>query len=237
MPLNYNKLFRQMGIVAVGGSLLLGSAGCSWFGTKESSKSKSAITKKVEKGKPEEKKENLNKKDFENITENAIQSKDKDIAYVLDELDKSKVTLKEKSIASNLQNGDETTSRVLTLYDKETSDKTIHDTAKDNVIAVITDGNPQVTVKGDQFAFGDQNTDLSLASIVDVVPIEPEKPKPPVDPATDLGGTKPPVKPPTDPGDTKPPVDPPTDPGDTKPPVDPATDPGGTKPPVDPPTD
>ncbi|PHE84595.1 hypothetical protein COF78_29690, partial [Bacillus pseudomycoides] len=194
MPLNYNKLFRQMGIVVVGGSLLLGSAGCSWFGSKETAKSKSAITKKVDKNKPDEKKENLNKKDFETITENAIQGQDKDVAYVL-EIDEKKVNYKDKTIASNVQNGDETTSRVLALFDKETSDKTIYDTSKDNVVAAITDGNPQVTVKGDQFAFGDQNTDLSLASIVDVAPAE----KPPVDPPTDPDKPKPPVDPPTDP--------------------------------------
>lgn len=46
MPLNYHKFFKQMGIVAVGGSLLLGSAGCSWFGSQETAKSKPAITKK-----------------------------------------------------------------------------------------------------------------------------------------------------------------------------------------------
>ncbi|WP_257131412.1 hemagglutinin [Bacillus pseudomycoides] len=210
MPLNYQKFFRQMGIVAVGGSLLLGSAGCSWFGSKETAKSKPAITKKADKNKPEEKKEDINKKDFETITENAIKSQDKDVAYVLD-IDKNKVNYKDKTIASNLQNGDETTSRVLALFDKETSDKTIHDTTKDNVVAFITDGGPQVTVKGDQFAFGDQNTDLSLASIVDVAstekqpdaivepPTEPEKPKPPVDPPTDPDKPKPPVEPPTDP--------------------------------------
>ncbi|PEI89818.1 hemagglutinin [Bacillus pseudomycoides] len=199
MPLNYNKLFRQMGIVAVGGSLLLGSAGCSWFGSKETAKSKSAITKKVDKSKPDEKKENLNKKDFETITENAIQGQDKDIAYVL-EIDEKKVNYKDKTIVSNVQNGDETTSRVLALFDKETSDKTIHDTTKDNVVAAITDGNPQVTVKGDQFAFGDQNTGLSLASIVDVAPTEPDKPKPPVEPPTDPDKPKPPVELPGDPG-------------------------------------
>ncbi|PDX97103.1 hypothetical protein COO07_29560, partial [Bacillus pseudomycoides] len=193
MPLNYQKFFRQMGIVAVGGSLLLGSAGCSWFGSKETAKSKPAITKKADKSKTEEKKEDLNKKDLEAITENAIQSQNKDVAYVLD-IDKNKVNYKDKTIASNLQNGDETTTRVLALFDKETSDRTIHDTTKDNVVATITDGNPQVTVKGDQFAFGNQNTDLSLTSIVDVAstekqpdaivepPTEPEKPKPPVDP-------------------------------------------------------
>ncbi|WP_179865806.1 hemagglutinin, partial [Bacillus pseudomycoides] len=202
MPLNYQKFFRQMGIVAVGGSLLLGSAGCSWFGSKETAKSKPAITKKADKSKTEEKKEDLNKKDLEAITENAIQSQNKDVAYVLD-IDKNKVNYKDKTIASNLQNGDETTTRVLALFDKETSDKTIHDTTKDNVVATITDGNPQVTVKGDQFAFGNQNTDLSLASTVDVAPTEGgDKPKPPVDPPTD-GGDKP-----------KPPVDPPTDGGD-----------------------
>ncbi|PHC69960.1 hemagglutinin [Bacillus pseudomycoides] len=210
MPLNYQKFFRQMGIVAVGGSLLLGSAGCSWLGSKETAKSKPAITKKVDKNKPEEKKEDINKKDFETMTENAIQSQDKDVAYVLD-IDKNKVNYKDKTIASNLQNGDETNSRVLALFDKETSDKTIHDTTKDNVVAVITDGGPQVTVKGDQFAFGDQNTDLSLASIVDVAPTEkqpdaivepptePEKPKPPVDPPTNPDKPKPSVEPPTDP--------------------------------------
>ncbi|PEM79727.1 hypothetical protein COF63_16360, partial [Bacillus pseudomycoides] len=193
MPLNYNKLFRQMGIVAVGGSLLLGSAGCSWFGSKETAKSKSAITKKVDKSKTDEKKDNLNKKDFEAITENAIQ--DKDVAYVL-EIDEKKVNYKDKTITSNVQNGDETTSRVLALFDKETSDKTIHDTSKDNVVAAITDGNPQVTVKGDQFAFGDQNTDLSLASIVDVDPTE-KKPDAIVEPPTDPDKPKPPVDPPT----------------------------------------
>ncbi|PEE06094.1 hypothetical protein CON86_11550, partial [Bacillus pseudomycoides] len=202
MPLNYNKLFRQMGIVAVGGSLLLGSAGCSWFGSKETAKSKSAITKKVDKSKTDEKKDNLNKKDFEAITENAIQ--DKDVAYVL-EIDEKKVNYKDKTITSNVQNGDETTSRVLALFDKETSDKTIHDTSKDNVVAAITDGNPQVTVKGDQFAFGDQNTDLSLASIVDVDPTE-KKPDAIVEPPTDPDKPKPPVDPPTDPDKPKPPV-------------------------------
>lgn len=212
MPLNYHKFFKQMGIVAVGGSLLLGSAGCSWFGSQETAKSKPTITKKADKSKPEEKKEDLNKKDFEAITENAVQSQDKDVAYVLD-IDKNKVNYKDKTIASNLQNEDETTSRVLALFDKETSDKTIHDTTKDNVVAVITDGNPQVTVKGDQFAFGDQNTDLSLASAVDVAPTE-KKPDVIVEPPTDPGDTKPPVEPPTDPGDTKPPVEPPTDGGD-----------------------
>ncbi|WP_179865723.1 hemagglutinin, partial [Bacillus pseudomycoides] len=219
MPLNYQKFFRQMGIVAVGGSLLLGSAGCSWFGSKETAKSKPAITKKSDKNKPEEKKEDINKKDFETITENAIKSQDKDVAYVLD-IDKNKVNYKDKTIASNLQNGDETTTRVLALFDKETSDKTIHDTTKDNVVATITDGNPQVTVKGDQFAFGNQNTDLSLASTVDVVLTDGgDKPKPPVDPPTDGGDKpKPPVDPPTDGGDKpKPPVDPPTDPDKPKP--------------------
>ncbi|MGH1145042.1 hemagglutinin, partial [Bacillus pseudomycoides] len=235
MPLNYQKFFRQMGIVAVGGSLLLGSAGCSWFGSKETAKSKSAITKKADKSKTEEKKEDLNKKDLEAITENAIQSQDKDVAYVLD-IDKNKVNYKDKTIASNLQNGDETTSRVLALFDNETSDKTIHDTAKDNVVAVITDGGPQVTVKGDQFAFGDQNTDLSLASIVDVAPTE-KQPDAIVEPPTEPEKPKPPVDPPMDPDKPKPPVDPPTDPEKPKPPVDPPTDPDKPKPPVDPPTD
>ncbi|PGE88237.1 hemagglutinin, partial [Bacillus pseudomycoides] len=219
-----------MGIVAVGGSLLLGSAGCSWFGSKETAKSKSAITKKVDKSKPDEKKENLNKKDFETITENAIQGQDKDIAYVL-EIDEKKVNYKDKTIASNVQNGDETTSRVLALFDKETSDKTIHDTTKDNVVAAVTDGNPQVTVKGDQ------NTGLSLASIVDVAPTEPDKPKSPVEPPTEPDKPKPPVEPPVDPDKPKPPVEPPTDPDKPKPPVDPPVDPDKPKPPVDPPTD
>ncbi|MEC5307950.1 hypothetical protein [Bacillus thuringiensis] len=155
MPLNYENLYKKMGIVFLGGSLILSTTGCSWFGSKESSKSKTAITKKVDKNKPEEKKENLNKQDFEAITENAIQSKDNEVAYVLEELDKSKINFKEKSIVSNLQNGDETTSRVLALFDKETTDKSIQDTAKDNVIAAITENKPQVTVNGDHFAFGD----------------------------------------------------------------------------------
>ncbi|MEM5662980.1 hypothetical protein AAHB94_00195 [Bacillus toyonensis] len=46
-----------MGIVFLGGSLILSTTGCSWFGSKESSKSKTAITKKVDKNKPDEKKE------------------------------------------------------------------------------------------------------------------------------------------------------------------------------------
>ncbi|PGY00694.1 hemagglutinin, partial [Bacillus cereus] len=183
MPLNYHKFFKQMGIVAVGGSLLLGSAGCSWFGSQETTKSKPAITKKADKNKPEEKKEDINRKDFETMTENAIKSQDKDVAYVLD-IDKNKVNYKDKAIVSNLQNGDETTSRALALFDRETSDETIHDTTKDNVIAVITDGSPQVAVKGDQFAFGDQNTDLSLASIVDVAPTE-KQPDAIVEPPTE----------------------------------------------------
>jgi hypothetical protein len=175
MPLNYENLYKKMGIVFLGGSLILSTTGCSWFGSKESSKSKSAITKKkkVDKNKPEEKKEDLNKQDFEAITENAIQSKDNEVAYVLEELDKSKINFKEKSIVSNLQNGDDTTSRVLALFDKETTDKTLQDTTKDNVIAAITDNKPQVTVNGDHFAFGDLNIDSSVASIGDILP--PEK--------------------------------------------------------------
>ncbi|EJQ58171.1 hypothetical protein, partial [Bacillus mycoides] len=172
MPLNYENLYKKMGIVFLGGSLILSTTGCSWFGSKESSKSKSAITKKVDKNKPEEKKEDLNKQDFEAITENAIQSKDNEVAYVIEELDKSKINFKEKSIVSNLQNGDDTTSRVLALFDKETTDKSIQDTAKDNVIAAITDNKPQVTVNGDHFAFGDQNIDSSVASIGDILPTE-----------------------------------------------------------------
>ncbi|MCU4724902.1 hypothetical protein OCA27_26525, partial [Bacillus cereus] len=206
MPLNYENLYKKMGIVFLGGSLILSTTGCSWFGSKESSKSKSAITKKVDKNKPEEKKEDLNKKDFEAITENAIQSKDNEVAYVLEELDKSKINFKEKSIVSNLQNGDDTTSRVLALFDKETTDKTLQDTTKDNVIAAIKDNKPQVTVNGDHFAFGDQNIDSSVASIGDILPPEKkpdaivnlpiitegengntestgtEKPKPPIEP-------------------------------------------------------
>ncbi|MFF2341066.1 hemagglutinin, partial [Bacillus mycoides] len=257
MPLNYENLYKKMGIVFLGGSLIMSTTGCSGFGSKESSKSKSAITKKVDKSKPEEKKENLNKQDFEAITENAIQSKDNEVAYVLDEIDKSKINFKEKSIVSNLQNGDETTSRVLALFDKETTDKTLQDTTKDNVIAAITDNKPQVTLNGDHFAFGDQNIDSSVASIGDILPpvtpegengntentgtekpkpTEPEKPKPPVDP---------PVDPPTDPEKPKPPVDPPVDPPTdpekpkppVDPPVDPPTDPEKPKPPVDPPVD
>ncbi|MDM5191392.1 hypothetical protein QUF93_01630, partial [Bacillus hominis] len=260
MPLNYENLYKKMGIVFLGGSLILSTTGCSWFGSKESSKSKSAITKKVDKSKPEEKKENLNKQDFEAITENAIQSKDNEVAYVLDEIDKSKINFKEKSIVGNLQNRDETTSRVLALFDKETTDKTLQDTTKDNVIAAITDNKPQVTLNGDHFAFGDQNIDSSVASIGDILPPEknPEvivnppvtledenggtenpgtdKPKPPVDP---------PVDPPTDPEKPKPPVDPPVDPPTdpekpkppVDPPVDPPTDPDKPKPPVDPPVD
>ncbi|WP_329767463.1 hypothetical protein, partial [Bacillus nitratireducens] len=261
MPLNYENLYKKMGIVFLGGSLILSTTGCSWFGSKESSKSKTAITKKVDKNKPEEKKENLNKQDFEAMTENAIQSKDNEVSYVLEELDKSKINFKEKSIVSNLQNGDETTSRVLALFDKETTEKSIQDTAKDNVIAAITDNKPQVTVNGDHFAFGDQNIDSSVASIGDIFPQEKkpdtvvnppvtpegengstenpgtEKPKPPVDPPTDPEKPKPPVDPPTDPEKPKPPVDPPTDPEKPKPPVDPPTDPEKPKPPVDPPTD
>ncbi|KMN39065.1 hypothetical protein, partial [Bacillus sp. LK2] len=253
MPLNYENLYKKMGIVFLGGSLILSTTGCSWFGSKESSKSKSTITKKVDKNKPEEKKENLNKQDFEAITENAIQSKDNEVAYVLDEIDKSKINFKEKSIVSNLQNGDETTSRVLVLFDKETTDKTLQDTTKDNVIAAITDNKPQVTLNGDHFAFGDQNIDSSVASIGDILPpvtpegengntentgtekpkpTEPEKPKPPVDPPTEPEKPKPPVDPP---------VDPPTEPEKPKPPVDPPvdppTEPEKPKPPVDPPVD
>ena len=52
------------------------------------------LLQKVDKNKPEEKKEDLNKQDFEAITENAIQSKDNEVAYVLEELDKSKLILK-----------------------------------------------------------------------------------------------------------------------------------------------
>ncbi|MGG5805733.1 hemagglutinin [Bacillus mycoides] len=218
MPLNYENLYKKMGIVFLGGSLILSTTGCSWFGSKESSKSKTAITKKVDKNKPEKKKENLNKQDFEAMTENAIQSKDNEVSYVLEELDKSKINFKEKSIVSNLQNGDETTSRVLALFDKETTDKSIQDTAKDNVIAAITDNKPQVTVNGDHFAFGDQNIDSSVASIGDVFPQE-KKPdavvNPPVTPEGENGSTenpgtekpKPPVEPPVEP-----PVDPPTEP-------------------------
>ncbi|WP_242473760.1 hemagglutinin [Bacillus cereus group sp. N28] len=255
MPLNYENLYKKMGIVFLGGSLILSTTGCSWFGSKESSKSKSAITKKVDKNKPEEKKENLNKQDFEAITENAIQSKDNEVAYLLDELDKSKINFKEKSIVSNLQNGDETTSRVLALFDKETTDKSLQDTTKDNVIAAITDNKPQVTLNGDHFAFGDQNIDSSVASIGDILPpVTPEgengntentgteKPKPTEqEEPTDLEKPKPPVDPPTEPEKPKPPVDPPvdppTDPEKPKPPVDPPTDPEKPKPPVDPPTD
>ena len=193
MPLNYENLYKKMGIVFLGGSLILGTTGCSWFGSKESSKSKSAITKKVDKNKPEEKKENLNKQDFEAITENAIQSKDNEVAYVLEELDKSKINFKEKSIVSNLQNGDETTSRVLALFDKETTDKSLQDTTKDNVIAAITDNKPQVTVNGDHFAFGDQNIDSSVASIGDILPPE-KKPdaivNPPITPEGENGNTE-----------------------------------------------
>ncbi|MBJ8096393.1 hemagglutinin, partial [Bacillus cereus] len=239
MPLNYENLYKKMGIVFLGGSLILGTTGCSLFGSKESSKSKPAITKKVDKNKPEEKKENLNKQDFEAITENAIQSKDNEVAYVLDEIDKSKINFKEKSIVSNLQNGDETTSRVLALFDKETTDKTLQDTTKDSVIAAITDNKPQVIVNGDHFAFGDQNIDSSVASIGDILPPEKKLDKivnPPVTPEGEKGGMenpgtekpKPPVDPPTDPEKPKPPVDPP---------VDPPTDPEKPKPPVDPPVD
>ncbi|EOP67947.1 hypothetical protein IIQ_05248, partial [Bacillus cereus VD118] len=210
MPLNYENLYKKMGIVFLGGSLILGTTGCSLFGSKESSKSKPAITKKVDKNKPEEKKENLNKQDFEAITENAIQSKDNEVAYVLDEIDKSKINFKEKSIVSNLQNGDETTSRVLALFDKETTDKTLQDTTKDSVIAAITDNKPQVIVNGDHFAFGDQNIDSSVASIGDILPPEKKLDKivnPPVTPEGEKGGME-------NPGTEKPkpPVDPPTDP-------------------------
>ncbi|HDR7136904.1 TPA: hypothetical protein QCW30_003184, partial [Bacillus cereus] len=215
MPLNYENLYKKMGIVFLGGSLILSTTACSWFGSKESSKSKSAITKKVDKNKPEEKKEDLNKQDFEAITENAIQSKDNEVAYVLEELDKSKINFKEKSIVSNLQNGDDTTSRVLALFDKETTDKTLQDTTKDNVIAAITDNKPQVTVNGDHFAFGDQNIDSSVASIGDILPPEKkpdtivnppiitegengntentgtEKPKPPIEPEKPTNPEKP----------------------------------------------
>ncbi|WP_247604276.1 hemagglutinin [Bacillus toyonensis] len=215
MPLNYENLYKKMGIVFLGGSLILSTTGCSWFGSKESSKSKSAITKKVDKNKPDEKKEDLNKHDFEAITENAIQSKDNEVAYVLEELDKSKINFKEKSIVSNLQNGDETTSRVLAIFDKETKDKSIQDTAKDNVIAAITDNKPQVSVNGDHFAFGDQNIDSSVASIGDILPPEKkpdtivtppiitegedgntentgtEKPKPPIEPEKPTNPEKP----------------------------------------------
>ncbi|OJE43045.1 hemagglutinin, partial [Bacillus proteolyticus] len=218
MPLNYENLYKKMGIVFLGGSLILGTTGCSLFGSKESSKSKPAITKKEDKNKPEEKKENLNKQDFEAITENAIQSKDNEVAYVLDEIDKSKINFKEKSIVSNLQNGDETTSRVLALFDKEATDKTLQDTTKDSVIAAITDNKPQVIVNGDHFAFGDQNIDSSVASIGDILP--PEKKldeivNPPVTPEGENGntentGTEKPK--PTDPDKPKPPVDPPVDP-------------------------
>ncbi|MGG0763317.1 hemagglutinin, partial [Bacillus paramycoides] len=245
MPLNYENLYKKMGIVFLGGSLILGATGCSWFGSKESSKSKSAITKKVDKSKPEEKKEDLNKQDFEAITENAIQSKDNEVAYVIEELDKSKINFKEKSIVSNLQNGDETTSRVLALFDKETTDKTLQDTTKDNVIAAITDNKPQVIVNGDHFAFGDQNIDSSVASIGDILPPE-KKPdeivNPPVTPEGENGntentGTEKPK--PTEPEKPKPPVDPPVDPPTNpekpKPPVDPPTEPEKPKPPVDPP--
>ncbi|EOP60437.1 hypothetical protein IKQ_05936 [Bacillus cereus VDM053] len=242
MPLNYENLYKKMGIVFLGGSLILGTTGCSLFGSKESSKSKPAITEKEDKKKPEEKKENLNKQDFEAITENAIQSKDNEVAYVIEELDKSKINFKERSIVSNLQNGDETTSRVLALFDKETTDKTLQDTTKDNVIAAIADSKPQVTVNGDHFAFGNQDIDSSVASIGDILP--PEKNpevivNPPVTPEGENGGTENPgtdkPKPPIDP-----PVDPPTDPDKPKPPVDPPvdppTDPDKPKPPVDPPT-
>ncbi|PEN69068.1 hemagglutinin [Bacillus toyonensis] len=215
MPLNYENLYKKMGIVFLGGSLILSTTGCSWFGSKESSKSKTAITKKVDKNKPDEKKEDLNKHDFEAITENAIQSKDNEVAYVLEELDKSKINFKEKSIVSNLQNGDETTSRVLALFDKEKTDKTLQDTTKDNVIAAITDNKPQVSVNGDHFAFGDQNIDSSVASIGDILPPEKkpdtivtppiitegedgntentgtEKPKPPIDPEKPTNPEKP----------------------------------------------
>ncbi|PEE16470.1 hemagglutinin [Bacillus cereus] len=252
MPLNYENLYKKMGIVFLGGSLILSTTGCSWFGSKESSKSKSAITKKVDKSEPEEKKENLSKQDFEAITENAIQSKDNEVAYVIEELDKSKINFKDKSIVSNLQNNDETTSRVLALFDKETTDKTLQDTTKDSVIAAITDNKPQVTLNGDHFAFGDQNIDSSVASIGDILPpVTPEgengntentgteKPKP-TEPEvpTDLEKPKPPVDPPTEPEKppVEPPVDPPTDPEKPKPPVDPPTDPEKPKPPVDPPT-
>ncbi|WP_257206059.1 hemagglutinin [Bacillus cereus] len=173
------------------------------------------LQKKVDKNKPEEKKEDLNKQDFEAITENAIQSKDNEVAYVLEELDKSKINFKEKSIVSNLQNGDDTTSRVLALFDKETTDKTLQDTTKDNVIAAITDNKPQVTVNGDHFAFGDQNIDSSVASIGDILPSEKkpdttvnppiitegengntentgtEKPKPPIEPEKPTNPEKP----------------------------------------------
>ncbi|PHD79612.1 hypothetical protein COF55_31490, partial [Bacillus toyonensis] len=215
MPLNYENLYKKMGIVFLGGSLILSTTGCSWFGNKESSKSKTAITKKIDKNKPDEKKEDLNKHDFEAITENAIQSKDNEVAYVLEELDKSKINFKEKSIVSNLQNGDDTTSRVLALFDKETTDKSIQDTAKDNVIAAITDNKPQVTVNRDHFAFGDQNIASSVASIGDILPPEKkpdaivnppiitegensntenagtEKPKPPIEPEKPTNPEKP----------------------------------------------
>ncbi|MGE7635425.1 hypothetical protein ACQKMZ_24965, partial [Bacillus paramycoides] len=243
MPLNYENLYKKMGIVFLGGSLILSTTGCSWFGSKESSKSKPAITKKVDKNKPGKKEENLNKQDFEAITENAIQGKDNEVANVLDELDKSKINFKDKSMVSNLQNNVETTSRVLALFDKETTDKTLQDTTKDNVIAAITDNKPQVTLNGDHFAFGNQGIDSSVASIGDILPPE-KKPdvivNPPVTPEGENSDTENPgteKQRPTEPEKPKPPVDPPAEPEKPKPPVDPPAEPEKPKPSVDPPTE
>ncbi|PEZ05308.1 hemagglutinin, partial [Bacillus sp. AFS018417] len=192
MPLNYDQFFRKIGVVAVGTSLMIGGlSGCSLFGEdSKGSKSKAAVTKKVDKNKRDENKKSakgLNEKDFAAITDNAIQGKDKDVTYVLEELDKSKVHYKDKVIASNLQNGDETSSRVIALFDKETSDKNLNDTAKDNIIAAITDGSPQPTLNGDHFAFGNKDDGSSVASLGDILP-----------PSTE---TVPPVELPTNPGE------------------------------------
>lgn len=46
MPLNYENLYKKMGIVFLGGSLILSTTGCSWFGSKESSKSNQLLQKK-----------------------------------------------------------------------------------------------------------------------------------------------------------------------------------------------
>ncbi|MFB5563088.1 hypothetical protein ACE41L_29080, partial [Bacillus cereus] len=212
---------KKLGIITMTGSLLFGSAGCSWFSKDKDSSKKTAVTKKVDKDKKDkdkkkdEKKENLDEKDFAAITENAITSNDKDVAYVLD-IDKNKVNFKDKSLVSNIQNNDDTNNRVLALFDQESS-RNIGDFAKDNVIAAIDNkgsgenatralalldkdssndtivavsNNPRPTVDGDNFAFGGKDLDSSLVSIGDVVP------KDIIDGNSNNGTSVEPIKPP-----------------------------------------
>ncbi|PFT79059.1 hemagglutinin, partial [Bacillus thuringiensis] len=142
------------------------------------------------------------------MTENAVKSQEsnKNVAFVLDHMEKQQLNKKDKQIASHIKNSDEATSRVVAMLDQELS-KSSHLNTDD--VAIVASNSIPTETKDNQLVFGNIK-DTTVASIGDVIPQENVKP-----PVIEEKPSIPLPDPPTDGGDKpKPPVDPPTDGGD-----------------------